>query len=159
MLGASWVGFGAGCLPRRPRGRAELALLAGYGLIAGLGYGLLLNLSLWPFLTGSYDTGISFLPGAPPTENVRRLAAFTVTTSLGFDIPRAITNIVLILAAGPPVLLALRRAARRAAFDAPVTFAPDAPSPAADIEPPVSADRGTSRDAALPEPGSPQPTA
>jgi energy-coupling factor transport system substrate-specific component len=124
MLGAGWVGFGAGCLPRRPRGRAELALLAGYGLVAGLGYGLLLNLSLWPFLTGSSDSSISFLPGAPLPENVHRLVAFTLATSLGFDIPRAVTNIVLILAAGPPVLLALRRAARRAAFDAPVVFAP-----------------------------------
>jgi energy-coupling factor transport system substrate-specific component len=133
MLGAGWVGFGAGCLPRRPRGRAELALLAGYGLVAGLGYGLLLNLSLWPFLTGQYDSGISFLPGAPIADNLHRLVAFTLATSLGFDIPRAITNIVLILVAGPPVLLALRRAARRAAFDAPVAFAPG-PSGAAPAE-------------------------
>jgi energy-coupling factor transport system substrate-specific component len=127
MLGAGWVGFGAGCLPRRPRGRAELALLAGYGVLAGLGYGLLLNLSLWPFLTNSYDTAISFRPDAPLPENLRRLVAFTLGTSLGFDIPRAVTNVVLILAAGPPVLLALRRAAQRAAFDAPVVFAPAAP--------------------------------
>jgi energy-coupling factor transport system substrate-specific component len=126
MLGAGWVGFGAGCLPRRARGRVELALLAGYGVVAGLGYGLLLNLSLWPFLANTYDTAIAFRPDAPLPENLRRLIAFTLSTSLGFDIPRAVTNVVLILAAGPPVLLALRRAARRAAFDAPVVFTPPA---------------------------------
>ncbi|HVQ92170.1 MAG TPA: ECF transporter S component [Mycobacteriales bacterium] len=132
MLGASWIGFGAGCLPRRPRGRLEVAVLAGYGVLAGLGYGLLLNLSLWPFLVSPYDTGISFRPGAALPENLRRLVAFTLSTSLGFDIPRAITNVVLIIAAGPPVLLALRRAARRAAFDTPTTFAP--------ADPPLSPD-------------------
>jgi energy-coupling factor transport system substrate-specific component len=49
-----------------------------------------------------------------------------VTTSLGFDIPRALLTGALVVAAGPAVLLALRRAARRAAFDAPVGF--DTPS-------------------------------
>jgi energy-coupling factor transport system substrate-specific component len=129
MLGAAWLGFGAGCLPRRVRGRAELAMLAGYGMIAGLAYGLLLNLSIWPFLAGvsGPDSEIAFAPGAALTENLGRLVAFTAATSLAFDIPRAILTGVLILLAGPPVLLALRRAARRAAFDAPVTFVPPAP--------------------------------
>jgi energy-coupling factor transport system substrate-specific component len=128
MLGAAWVGFGAGCLPARPRGRAELAMLAGYGLVAGIGYGLLLNLSIWPFLAGPYgSTQLGFVPGAGVLDNLRRLLAFSLATSLGFDIPRGITNVALILAAGPPVLLSLRRATRRAAFDAPVTFEP-APS-------------------------------
>ena len=35
MLGAGWVGFLAGCLPRAT-GRAEVALLAAYGAVAGL---------------------------------------------------------------------------------------------------------------------------
>ena len=43
MLGAGWVGLGAGLLPRA-RGRAELALLAGYGMVAGTAYGFVLNL-------------------------------------------------------------------------------------------------------------------
>src|SRR4051795_8241251 len=40
MIGAGWVGFLAGCLPRAT-GRREIWLLAGYGVVAGLGYGLL----------------------------------------------------------------------------------------------------------------------
>src|SRR5689334_5301814 len=31
MLAAAWVGAGAGCLPRRVRGRAEIAMLVVYG--------------------------------------------------------------------------------------------------------------------------------
>ena len=48
---------------------------------------------------------------------------FTLATSLGWDIGRAITNVVLI-ASGRAVLSTLRRAARKAAFDAPVRFEP-----------------------------------
>jgi len=36
MLGAAWIGFGAGCLPAL-RGRAEVWMLAGYGVVVGLG--------------------------------------------------------------------------------------------------------------------------
>lgn len=114
MLGTAWTGFLAGCLPRA-RGRGELVLLAGYGMLAGLAYGLLLNMSFWPYLAGR-STGLSYVPGAPVPENLRRLVAFTLATSLGFDIPRGLLTAALILAAGRPVLLALRRAARRAAF-------------------------------------------
>lgn len=127
MLGAAWAGFGAGCLPSRPRGRAELALLAGYTAVASLLYGLLLNLWFWPFATFTGDSGIGFAPGAPVVDNLRRLVAFTLATSLGYDVPRAVLNGALVLLAGPAVLLALRRAARRAAFDAPVTFVEPAP--------------------------------
>ena len=36
MVGAAWVGLGAGLLPTRVRGRAEVALLCAYGAVAGL---------------------------------------------------------------------------------------------------------------------------
>lgn len=120
MLGAAWVGFFAGCLPPA-RGRAELALLAAYGVCAGLLYGLLLNMSFWPFTTG-LTTSISFVPGDPLSANLGRFGAFYLATSLGWDIPRGVLTAVLCLVAGRPVLLALRRAARRAAFEAPVVF-------------------------------------
>lgn len=117
MFGAAWVGFFAGCLPPA-RGRAEIWLLATYGVVASLAYGLLLNLWFWPF--GTTGTEVSFVAGAPLTENLSRFWAFHVTTSLGWDLPRAATNAVLVLAAGPAVLAALRRASRLAAFGAPV---------------------------------------
>ncbi|KWX00243.1 ABC transporter permease [Carbonactinospora thermoautotrophica] len=120
MLAAAWMGFLAGCLPRAC-GRGELVLLAGYGMLAGLVYGLLLNLSSWPYLTG-LSTSLSYVPGAPVPENLRRLFAFTLATSLGFDIPRGLLTATVILMAGRPILLALRRAARRAAFETEPEF-------------------------------------
>lgn len=122
MLAASWVGLGAGLLPRRVRGWAEIALLALYGAVAAYGYGLLMNMSLWPFSVGT-GTQVSYVAGAPWWDNLHRFLVFTVLTSgAGWDTGRAITNVVAITVLGPAVLFTLRRAARRAAFTAPVTF-------------------------------------
>ena len=49
MIVAAWVGFGAGCLPPM-RGFAERLLLAGYGVVSALAYGLLINFWFWPFV-------------------------------------------------------------------------------------------------------------
>ena len=122
MLGAAWVGLGRGLLPPA-RGRAEVLLLAGYGAVAGLLYGLMLNLSFWPFATGMSGE-LSFVAGAPVLENLHRFLVFTLATSLGWDIGRAVTTAVLVLVTGRAVLGALRRAARRAAFEEPFEFAP-----------------------------------
>lgn len=128
MLAAGWVGMFAGCLPGA-RGRAELWLLATYGLIAGVVYGFVLNLWFWPF--GTTGTGaaaaVSFVPGASLVENLRRWLAFSATSSLGFDLPRGLATAAALLLVGRPVLLALRRAARRAAFDATPEFESGAP--------------------------------
>jgi energy-coupling factor transport system substrate-specific component len=120
MLAASWVGMGAGLLPRA-RGRAEIALLAGYGAVSALVFGLLMNLWSWPFVLGT-GTEISFVPGAPLGENLRRLIAYSLVTSLGWEVGRALTNAALIVLVGSAVLAALRRADRRFAFDSPVRF-------------------------------------
>ncbi len=120
MLGAAWVGFGAGCLPRA-RGRTEIAMLAGYGAMAAFAYGWLQNLGLWPFVSGM-SSSIAYHPGAGPVENLGRFVAFSLATSLGFDVPRAVLTAVLVAVTGRPVLLALRRASRRAAFDVPAEF-------------------------------------
>jgi energy-coupling factor transport system substrate-specific component len=124
-IGAAWVGLGAGLLPRA-RGRVELPMLALYGGLAGLAYGWLLNLSFWPFTVGP-GTQLSFDPAAPLLTNLHHFALFCLGTSLGWDLGRAVTNVVLVLVTGRAVLGALRRAARRAAFDAPVTFTPASP--------------------------------
>jgi energy-coupling factor transport system substrate-specific component len=120
MLGAAWVGLGAGLLPRVPA-RWELVMLAAYGAIAGLLYGVALNFSFWPFASG-LDSGLSFVAGAPPWENLRRFGVFSLATSLWWDLGRALTNVVLIAVMGRAVLGTLRRASRRAAFDAEVAF-------------------------------------
>jgi energy-coupling factor transport system substrate-specific component len=120
MLGAAWVGLGAGLLPRVPA-RWEVLLLAVYGAVAGLLYGVALNFSFWPFATG-LEGDLSFVAGAAPWENLRRFGVFSVATSLWWDLGRAVTNVVLIAVTGRAVLGTLRRASRRAAFDAEVTF-------------------------------------
>jgi energy-coupling factor transport system substrate-specific component len=120
MFGAAWMGFGAGCLPLA-RGKAELAVLSVYAAVSSLLYGALLNLWFWPFGAGT-STSFSFVPGAGLAHNLHSFFLFDLTTSLGFDIPRAVTNSVLVLLLGRPVMAALRRANRRAAFDAPVVF-------------------------------------
>lgn len=117
MLGAAWLGYGAGCLPRCSPGR-ERVLLAAYAVVASLVYGLLLDLWFWPFGAGATTT-LSFVPGDPIGRNLVRFWGFHLATALGFDIPRAVINAMLVLGAGAPVLAALRRASRRAAFGPP----------------------------------------
>jgi len=126
MLGAAWVGLGAGLLPRVPP-RWEVPLLAAYGALAGLLYGVALNFSFWPFATG-LEGDLSFVPGASPGENLRRFAVFSLATSAWWDVGRALTNVVLIAVTGRAVLATLRRAARRAAFGAEGEF-DDEPAP------------------------------
>jgi energy-coupling factor transport system substrate-specific component len=125
MLSMGWVAMGAGLLPgaQRLRGRWELLLLAAYGAPAALAYGLVMNLQGWPYIAG-LGSGISFVPGDPLPENLARFAAYVLATSLGWDLPRAALTVVLVLALGGPVLRALRRATRRAAFEAPSEFLP-----------------------------------
>jgi energy-coupling factor transport system substrate-specific component len=116
MLAAGWFGFGAGCLPRALRGRAEMALLAAYGVLGSLAYGLVMDLSFWPFKVGSAPGPLDYVPAGSVGENLRHFWAFHVATSLGWDTLRGAGTAALLLALGRPVLAALRRAARRAAF-------------------------------------------
>lgn len=115
MLAASWVGLGAGLLPRRLRGVREVVALALYGALAALAFGALMNLAFWPFQLGGGTTA-SFVAGAPVLENLQRFALYTATTSLGWDVGRAVTTVVGVAVLGRPLLLALRRTATRAAF-------------------------------------------
>jgi energy-coupling factor transport system substrate-specific component len=121
MLAAGWVGLFAGCLPRAS-GRLEVLLLAGYGVLAGLAYGAVTDLWFWPFGTTGLSPQISYVPGASWVTELHHFWAFYLATSLGTDVPRAIGNAVIVLVAGRPVLLALRRAARKAAFGTAVRF-------------------------------------
>jgi len=119
MLAAAWVGMGAGLLPRRVRGRGEIAMLVVYGIVAAYAYGLLMNLSGWPFALGvdvpGHTGSLSFVPGDPLWANLHRFTVYTLLTSTGsWDTGRAITNAVALVVLGPPVLVTLRRAWRRA---------------------------------------------
>lgn len=116
MVAAGWVGMGAGLLPRRLTGRVEIAALAVYGAIACVLYGFVMNLWFWPFST-NLPPQIAFVPGAPLVENLLQWWRFNMVTSLGYDIPRAVLTVILIVLIGRPILIALRRISRIAAFD------------------------------------------
>ncbi|MFH8885127.1 ECF transporter S component [Streptomyces californicus] len=123
MLSMGWFTMGAGLLPGpdRLRGRAELAMLAVYGAVAAFAYGTIMNLYGWTIVPGM-ASGISFDENDPLHENLVRFVAYCLTTSLGWDLGRAVLTVVLTLALGPTLLRALRRATRRAAFDARAVF-------------------------------------
>jgi energy-coupling factor transport system substrate-specific component len=119
MVAAGWVGFFAGTLPP-VRGRAEVLVVAAYAAVVSLAFGLVMNLWFWPF--AAYGPEVSYVAGDSFAANGARYLLFFVTTSLPWDLGRAVLCLVVILLAGASLLRALRRAARRAAFDAPVVF-------------------------------------
>ncbi|HEX8869306.1 MAG TPA: ECF transporter S component, partial [Lentzea sp.] len=128
MMCSAWIGMGAGLLPRRVTGKAEIAMLVAYGIVAAYVFGFLMNLWFWPFITDvevPYHSGhISYVPGDSVLGNLHRFAIFTLLTSTaGWDTGRAITNTIAILVLGPAVLATLRRASRKASYGAIPTFA------------------------------------
>lgn len=131
MIAAAWIGLGAGLLGLLPFVRAlasrhpwrEVFVVAVYAALAAILYGFALNLWFWPF-TVELAPQIAFTPGAPVTENLLAWMRFNLITSLGFDLPRALLAAGLVVVAGRGILIALRRASRRAAFDTPIVFQP-----------------------------------
>jgi len=120
MIAAGWVGFFAGCLPPG-RGRVEVLWLTAYSFVVGLAYGALMNLWFWPFAAFGPET--SFVAGDAFTANLHRYLVFYVATSLPWDLGRSVLTAAVVLLAGSALLRALRRASRRAAFDAEARFA------------------------------------
>lgn len=114
MLATGFTGLVAGLLPKLG-GRAEIALLAGYGAITGFVFGTLMDFSFWPFAVGIGGQG--FDPAVGPADNLRRFLAYELVTGMGWNAGRAITNVALVTILGAPVIRVLRRAARRARFE------------------------------------------
>ncbi len=130
MLASAWVGMGAGLLPRGVRGRAEILMLVVYGIFAAYAFGLVMNMSSWPFTLGievpGHTGSLSFVPGAPLAENLHRFGVYTLLTSTGsWDTGRAITNTLALVVLGPAVLTTLRRAVRRATVTRPADHGAD----------------------------------
>src|SRR5438132_8895516 len=116
MLAAAWVGMGSGYLgrvSRRSSSRLGIALLCCYGAVAGLAYGLLLDLWEWPLLLAPASSPLSWVPGLGISELVRRFGGFYLSTSLVYDAFRAAGNAILIALLGPAVITALDRVRRR----------------------------------------------
>jgi energy-coupling factor transport system substrate-specific component len=125
MLCSAWIGLGAGLLPRAS-GKAEIALLAAYGVVVSYLYGLLLNLQGWPLLGGVSIPGhheqLAFDPAASLSENLAVFLRYTlITSTTSYDTMRAITTAVAVVLLGGAVLTPLRRAARRATVSGGIT--------------------------------------
>lgn len=112
MLAVGWVGAAAGALMPRTLKlglRIEVAILAGYGVIASYLFGVLMNLWFWPLAIGS-GTSLSLVEGDGVGENMARFLLYSLATStLTWDSVRAITTAVTLILVGAAALKALRR--------------------------------------------------
>jgi energy-coupling factor transport system substrate-specific component len=133
MFTAGWIGMSAGwlsrLLPHTPRPRPSrrwlprigrhrpptMLVLSVFGFIWGLAYGMIINLYFWPFAIGPMEQ--AWTPGTSLGEALVRYAAFYAATSLGWDLIRAVGNMILILLLGAPTLRALARFQRRFHFE------------------------------------------
>jgi energy-coupling factor transport system substrate-specific component len=120
MFGCAWVGMLAGLLPKA-KGKKEIVMLAAYAAFSGYLFGFLMNLSFWPFSVDP-NSSVAYESGLAPLEQLQRYLVFFSVTSLGWDTGRAVTSAILVALAGPAVLGAFRRAARRARFQAKPVF-------------------------------------
>ena len=140
MFTAGWMGLLAPlALPLvrlaggRPGSRRELAVLAAFAGLAGLFYGVVINLWFWPFMIGPAEQ--YWQAGVTLSETVQRYAVYYLATSLLWDSFAVAGNVALVLAFGAATLAALRRFQQRFSFEyqparAPARAAPAAPAPA-----------------------------
>ena len=120
MFGLGWVGLLAGWLsPLLVRPRWAVLMLAGWGLLSGFLYGLIMNLWFWPYLLApSGAAPDAWEPGQSLLATISRFGIFYLTTSLWWDVGRAVGNVLLILLLGLPVLRLLKRFKDRFQFSA-----------------------------------------
>ncbi|MEO8899195.1 MAG: ECF transporter S component [Candidatus Dormibacter sp.] len=115
MLAVGWVGAAAGLAGARRAGRTpqrrDVVLLAVVGVVAGFGYGAVMDIWDWTFFRGAADLG--YVPGLGASATASRFGHFYLATSLVFDSFRAVGNAALVLLLGAPVLSALVRLRRR----------------------------------------------
>jgi energy-coupling factor transport system substrate-specific component len=113
MVAVGWMGMGAGLLPRSAATswRVRIGALAAYGFVAGYLFGAIMNLWVWPFLTGGSE--VSWEPAAGAGTNLSHYLTYYVATSFAWDTFRAFGNAALVIALGRPLLRSLDRAARR----------------------------------------------
>lgn len=99
----------------RPGSRRELLVLAVFAGLAGLFYGLVINLWFWPFMTGPAEQ--YWQVGVTLSETVRRYAVYYLATSLLWDVFAVAGNVLLVMVFGAATLRALRRFQQRFSFE------------------------------------------
>lgn len=115
MIAAGWIGLGAGIVGGCVPDRIARWALAAFGLCAAFAYGLIMNLWFWPAAI-NLPAQLAFDPLAGPMENLEQWWRFSVATSLGFDIPRALVTALLLAVLGPALIRLLRRGLVPASF-------------------------------------------
>ena len=91
--------------------------------MSAFAYGWLMDFSFWPFAIGD-GTQLSFDPAASPLANLQRFVLFNLATSMGWNLGRALTNAVLVILLGAPLLKLFRRTARKASFQPQTSLQP-----------------------------------
>lgn len=130
MLALGWMGGTAGLaglVTRRLRPGAEVVVLGALAWVWGFAFGAIMNLWFWPFAVG--QGALSWVPGMSFGQTLQRYWSFYVATSLAWDAAAALTNAVLVVATGRPLLASLRRVAGRLA---PVVELEPLPGPGRD---------------------------
>ena len=124
MFTIGWVGLTSGWLAAirrialvRHHPGVEIAILALWGLVWGMAFGIIMNIWFWPFVFSPAQSGLYWQHGMAPLEILKRYTAFYLVTSSWWDAVRAIGNALLIAFLGLPVLRLLRRFGRRFTFE------------------------------------------
>jgi energy-coupling factor transport system substrate-specific component len=111
MFASGWMGMTSGWLPDLRRwDAAEVLMLTVWTALWGLLFGAIMNLWFWPHLSSvQMDAGQHWSLGEQLSEALKRYMAFYLTTSLWWDLGRALGNAGLVLFLGMPLLKVLRR--------------------------------------------------
>ena len=116
MFATGWCGMISGWLPRLGgRTAAACVMLAVWGGLAGFLFGAIVNLWFWPYLVPA-NPAQHWQPGIGLEQTLARYAAFYLASSSWWDAGRAIGNVVLVLALGPPLIRLLQRFQQRFQF-------------------------------------------
>lgn len=112
MLAAGWITAGAGLIKKITKLNYVRLVLIPYSIFASFLFGLLMDLQLWPWLLGS-QSQIAFSLDQSAYENLKHFLFFHFTTSLAWDVPRAILTAALIFFSGNLLISSLQRTAIR----------------------------------------------
>ena len=121
MITAGWVGQSAALLTVFAtklgwKGKTiEVGLLAAFGALWGLLYGMIMNLWFWPFLGAG--AGQTFTQTVSAIENLQRYGAYYLATSVIWDLSRAMGNVLIISIMAKPILKIFQRFKLRFSFE------------------------------------------
>ena len=114
MFVAGWVGLTAGWVPCHGKSWERYAL-CGLGALWGFLYGIIINLYFWSLVMAPHEQ--SWSQGFSLLQTVRQYATFYVTTSLAWDVARAVGNVALLAVLTVPMAKVLLRFRQRFQFE------------------------------------------